>query len=249
MGRAFEFRKERKFKRWGNMARVFTRIGKEITIAAKQGGIDPENNPRLRTLIQTARSENMPKENVERAIKRAVEKDQGDYKEIVYEGYGPHGIAYLIETATDNHMRTVANIRSYFTKFGGTLGTQGSVEFMFDRKCVFRVKGDKPVDLEELELELIDFDVEDVFLSEDEDQDGNIKKEIAIYGAFESYGSIQKYLEENGFEIISGGFERFPNVPLKVLTPEQKEGINKLTEKIESDDDVQNVYTTMEMSE
>ena len=128
MGRAFEFRKERKFKRWGNMARVFTRLGKEITIAAKSGGTDPNSNPRLRTLIQTAKSENMPKDNIERAIKRAVEKDQSDYKEGVYEGYGPRGIAILVETATDNPTRTVANVRSYFTKFGGTLGTSGSVD-------------------------------------------------------------------------------------------------------------------------
>ena len=147
MGRAFEFRKERKFKRWGNMARVFTRLGKEITIAAKAGGTDPNGNPRLRTLIQTAKSENMPKENIDRAIKRAVEKDAGDYKEVVYEGYGPHGIAILVETATDNINRTVANVRSYFNKFGGSLGTSGSVAFMFDHKCVFKVKSDKPIDL------------------------------------------------------------------------------------------------------
>ena len=178
MGRAFEFRKERKFKRWGNMARVFTRIGKEITIAAKAGGPDPDNNPRLRTLISTARSENMPKDNVERAIKRAFDKDTSDYKEIVYEGYGPHGIAFLVETATDNNMRTVANVRSYFTKAGGSLGTSGSVEFMFDRKCVFKIKTSEPIDLEELELELIDFDVDDVFRDEEEDI-------IFIYGAFE----------------------------------------------------------------
>ena len=146
MGRAFEFRKERKFKRWGNMARVFTRLGKEITIAAKAGGPDPDSNPRLRTLIQSAKSENMPKENIERAIKRAVEKDHADYKEVVYEGYGPHGIAFLIETATDNPTRTVANIRSYFNKFGGSLGTSGSVDFMFERKCVFKVKSAAPVD-------------------------------------------------------------------------------------------------------
>lgn len=249
MGRAFEFRKERKFKRWGNMARVFTRIGKEITIAAKSGGTDPDNNPRLRTLIQTARSENMPKENVERAIKRAIEKDQGDYKEIVYEGFGPHGVAFLIETATDNHMRTVANIRSYFTKAGGELSTQGSVVFMFDRKSVFKIKADKPIDLEELELELIDFDVEDLYKEEEEDQDGNIKEQIVIYGAFESYGAIQKYLEDNGYEIISAGFERIPNVPLKTLNAEQKESIEKLIEKIENDDDVQNVYHTLSLSE
>lgn len=242
MGRAFEFRKERKFKRWGNMARVFTRIGKEITIAAKAGGPDPDNNPRLRTLIQTARSENMPKENIERAIKRAVEKDQGDYEEIVYEGYGPHGIAFLIETATDNNMRTVANIRSYFTKVSGSLGTQGSVSFMFDHKCVFKVKKDGPVDLDELELELIDYGVDDVYRDEEEDL-------IYIYGEFESFGAIQKYLEDNGFTIVSGGFERIPNVPLKTLSPEEKESIIKLIDKLENDDDVQNVYHTMAMSE
>ena len=227
MGRAFEFRKERKFKRWGNMARVFTRIGKEITIAAKAGGPDPDNNPRLRTLIQTARSENMPKENIERAIKRAVEKDQGDYEEIVYEGFGPHGIAFLIETATDNNMRTVANIRSYFTKVGGSLGTQGCVSFMFDHKCVFKVKKDG---------------VDDVYKDDEEDL-------IYIYGEFESFGNIQKYLEDNGFTIVSGGFERIPNVPLKQLSQEEKEGILKLIDKLENDDDVQNVYHTMAMSD
>ncbi|MDD6103363.1 MAG: YebC/PmpR family DNA-binding transcriptional regulator [Bacteroidales bacterium] len=242
MGRAFEFRKERKFKRWGNMARVFTRLGKEITIAAKSGGTDPDNNPRLRTLIQTARSENMPKENIERAIKRAVDKDMGNYEEIVYEGYGPFGIAVLVECATDNNMRSVANVRSYFSKVGGALGTQGSVSFMFDHKCVFKVKSEKPVDLEELELELIDFDVDDVYMDEEEGI-------IYIYGAFESFGAVQKYLEDNGFTIVSGGFERIPNVPLKSLAPEQKETIMKLLEKLENDDDVQNVYHTMSMSE
>jgi YebC/PmpR family DNA-binding regulatory protein len=242
MGRAFEFRKERKFKRWGNMARVFTRLGKEITIAAKAGGTDPDNNPRLRSIIQTARSENMPKDNIERAIKRAIEKDQGDYKEIVYEGFGPHGIAFLIETATDNNMRTVANIRSYFTKHGGNLGTKGSVDFMFERKCVFKVTTEKPIDIEELELELIDFDAEDVFM----DEEDNL---INIYAAFESFGAIQKYLEDNGFEIKSGTFERIPTVELKVLPPEEKEAIEKLIEKIENDDDVQNVYHTMSQAE
>ena len=163
MGRAFEFRKERKMKRWGNMARVFTRLGKEITIAAKAGGTDPDTNPKLRSLIQTAKSENMPKDNIDRAIKRAVEKDHADYKEVVYEGYGPHGIAFLIETATDNTTRTVANVRSYFNKFGGSLGTSGSVDFMFERKCVFKVKSEKEVDLEELELEMIDFGADEIF--------------------------------------------------------------------------------------
>ncbi|MBO7322460.1 MAG: YebC/PmpR family DNA-binding transcriptional regulator, partial [Bacteroidales bacterium] len=240
MGRAFEFRKERKFKRWGNMARVFTRLGKEITIAAKAGGPDPDNNPRLRTLIQSARSENMPKENVERAIKRATEKDQGNYEEIVYEGYGPHGIAILVETATDNNMRTVANVRSYFTKVGGALGTQRSVIFMFDHKCVFKVKKEGEIDMEELELELIDFEVDDVYRDEEDDI-------IYIYGAFESFGNIQKYLEENSFTIDSGGFERIPNVPLKTHEAAEKETIMKLLDRLENDDDVQNVYHTMSL--
>lgn len=236
MGRAFEFRKERKMKRWGNMSRVFTRLGKEITMTAKSGGPDPGNNPRLRALISTARSENMPKENIERAIKKAVEKDHNDYKEIVYEGYGPHGIAYLIETATDNPTRTVANVRSYFNKFGGSLGTQGSVEFMFERKCVFRIKSALPIDIDELELELIDFGAEEVF-KEDE--------EIVIYGSFESYGNIQKFIEERGFELMSGSFERIPTVELKHLPDDQKAELDKMTEKFENDDDVQNVYHTM----
>ena len=236
MGRAFEFRKERKFKRWGNMSRVFTRLGKELAIAAKSGGPDPDNNPRLRAIIQTARSENMPKENIERAIKRAVEKDHSDYKEVVYEGYGPHGIAFLIETATDNPTRTVANIRSYFSKHGGSLGTSGSVEFMFDHKSVFKIRETPALDLEELELELIDAGGEEIFADEGE---------VMIYGTFESYGAIQKFLEERKFELISGGFERIPTGELKELSPEQKAEIEKLTEKFEEDDDVQNVYTNM----
>lgn len=236
MGRAFEFRKERKFKRWGNMSRVFTRLGKEITIAAKSGGGDPDNNPRLRALISSARSENMPKDNIERAIKRAVEKDHNDYKEVVYEGYGPYGIAFLIETATDNTTRTVANVRSYFNKSNGSLGTQGSVEFMFDRKCVFRVKSTTPVDLDEMELELIDFGAEELFMEDDI---------IVIYGVFESFGTIQKYIEEKGYELVSGAFERIPNTELKELNEEQKADIEKLIERFENDDDVQNVYHTM----
>ena len=236
MGRAFEFRKERKFKRWGNMSRVFTRLGKELTIAAKSGGSDPDNNPRLRAVIQTARSENMPKDNIERAIKRAVEKDHSDYKEVVYEGYGPHGVAFIIETATDNPTRTVANIRSYFSKYGGALGTSGSVEFMFDHKSVFKIKEVSGLDLEELELELIDAGGEEVFADEGE---------IMIYGAFESYGTIQKFIEEHKYELISGGFERIPTGELKELPPNQKAEIEKLTEKFEEDDDVQNVYSNM----
>ena len=238
MGRAFEFRKARKMKRWAAMAKAFTRIGKDIVMAVKEGGPDPDSNSRLRAVIQNAKSVNMPKENVERAIKRATDKDQGDYKEVVFEGYAPHGIAVLIETATDNNTRTVANIRSYFNKCDGSLGTSGSVVFMFDHTCNFRINPNN-VDLEELELELIDFGVEEVF----EDEDG-----ILIYAPFESFGTIQKFLEENNMEILSSGFERFPQVTKK-LTPEQIADVEKLLEKIEEDDDVQNVYHTMEENE
>lgn len=250
MGRAFEFRKERKFKRWGHMAKTFTKIGKEITIAVKQGGPDVVGNPRLRALVAEARSENMPKDNVERAIKKAMEKDQGDFKEVIYEGYGPHGIAYLVETATDNTTRTVANVRSYFTKCGGTLGTSGSVSFMFDHKCVFRIKEDpgKPVDLEGLELELIDYGADEVFEEENESEDGTVTREVVIYGAFESYGQIQKYIEDNSYELVSGGFEWLPNVDLKKVTPDQRETLDKLTGMLEDDDDVTNVYSTMKPS-
>lgn len=241
MGRAFEFRKERKFKRWGHMARVFTKIGKEITIAVKQGGPDVTGNPRLRALLQTARSENMPKENIERAIKRASDKDQSDYKEIVLEGYGPHGIAVLVEAATDNNNRTVANVRSYFTKSGGSLGTSGSVEYMFDHKCVFRMKSDKPVDVEELELELIDYGAEEVFEEENE----NEEKEIVIYGEYTAFNNIQKYIEDNGYELIAGEFTRIPNTELKDLPAEDRVEIDKLIERLEEDDDVQNVYHTL----
>ena len=251
MGRAFEFRKERKLKRWGHMARVFTKLGKEITIAVKNGGPDVTGNPRLRALLAEARSEQMPKENIERAIKKATDKTLGDFKEIVYEGYGPHGIAYLVEAATDNNTRTVANVRSYFNKCGGSLGTTGSVSFMFDHKCVFRIKEDpaKPVDIEELELELIDYGAEEVFKQEVEDEDENVTVEISIYGDYPAYGAIQKYIEENGFELISGGFERIPNVDLKDVTPEQRATLEKLTNLLEDDEDVTNVYTTMKPAE
>lgn len=235
MGRAFEFRKERKFKRWGNMARVFTKLGKEITIAVKQAGPHPENNPRLRVLMQTARKENMPKDNVERAIKKATDKDFADYKEVNYEGYAPFGIAIFIETATDNTTRTVANIRSYFNKFGGSLGTSGSLEFIFDHKCVFYIHKKEGVALEDLELELIDYGVDEVV--EDEG-------EIVLYGEFTQNSNIQKYLEENGFEITKVEFVRIPN-EIKQLTAEQVEQVNKLIEKIEEDEDVQNVFHNM----
>ncbi len=235
MGRAFEFRKARKLKRWGNMARVFTKLGKDIEISVKAGGPDPAGNPRLRLLIQTARSENMPKENIERAIKRAISKDASDYKEVVYEGYAAHGIAVVVETATDNPTRTVANVRSYFNRCGGSLGTMGMTDFLFERKCTFKVAMKEGLDIEELELELIDFGVDEVFLDEGE---------ILIYAEFTKFGPIQKYLEENKFEIKTFAFERIPN-DTKELTPEQQADVEKLIEKLEEDDDVTNVFHNM----
>ena len=213
MGRAFEFRKARKMKRWGAMSKTFTKIGKEISIAVKAGGGDPQNNSRLRVLMQNAKAANMPKDNVERAIKKALGKDQKDYKEVVYEGYAPFGIAVLVETATDNTTRTVANVRSYFTKAKGSLGVSGSVEFMFEHKCNFSVKEKEGLDLEELELEMIDLGAEEIFAEEDS---------FMIYGEFSSFGAIQKYLEENDFEIISSEFERIPQ-DTKTLKEEQVE--------------------------
>ena len=248
MGRAFEFRKERKFKRWGHMAKTFTKIGKEITIAVKQGGPDVTGNPRLRALLQTARSENMPKENIERAIKKATDKDQSDYKEMLYEGFGPHGIAILVEAATDNTNRTVANVRSYFNKFGGALGTSGSVEFMFDRKCVFKIKDRDDIDLDELELELIDYGAEEVFREGGDPDEDDDPKVIMIYGEFTAMNKIQQYLETNNYEIMSATFERFPNVELKKLSPEDQASVEKLIDMIEEDEDVQNVYHNMEIA-
>ena len=237
-------------KRWGHMAKTFTKIGKEITIAVKQGGPDVVGNSRLRALLAEARSENMPKDNVEKAIKRALEKNQGDFKEVVFEGYGPHGIAYLVETATDNNTRTVAHVRSYFTKCGGSLGTSGSVSFMFDHKCVFKIKYQEGLDIDELQLALCDCDDDpEVFIEEVEDKDGEVTKDVVIYGAYESYGAIQKYIEDNGYELVSGGFERIPNVDLKDVTPEQRETLDKLTGLLEDDDDVTNVYSTLKPAE
>ena len=241
MGRAFEYRKARKLKRWGNMSRTFTRIGKEITIAAKAGGPDPSTNPRLRALMQNAKAANMPKDTVERAIKKATDKDAGDYKEIVYEGYGQFGIAIVVEAATDNNTRTVANVRSYFTKHGGTLGTQGSLSFMFDHKSVFKIKPKEGVSLEDLELELIDYGVDEL---EDIVDEESGDEQVVLYGAFEEYANIQKYLEDNGFEIISSEFERIPH-DLKEVTPEQRATLEKLLEKFEDDEDVQNVFHNM----
>ena len=234
MGRAFEFRKARKMKRWSAMSKSFTRIGKDIVMAVKEGGPDPENNSRLRAVIQNAKAVNMPKDNVERAIKRASDKSQGDYKEVLFEGYAPHGIAVLVETATDNNTRTVANVRSYFNKCNGNLGTSGSVVFMFDHTCNFRINAEG-LDAEEIELEFIDFGAEEVFV----DEDG-----ILIYAPFESFGAIQSELEKRQIEILSSGFERIPQSTKKLDSAQVLE-VEKLLEKLEEDDDVQNVYHSM----
>lgn len=236
MGRAFEYRKARKLKRWGNMARTFTKIGKEIEIAVKAGGPDPSSNTRLRILMQNAKSENMPKENVERAIKRATSKDTTDYKEVVYEGYGAHGIAFLVETATDNTNRTVANIRMHFSRCGGTLGNSGSVAFMFEHKCIFKFHAPAEVDREEMELEMIDLGV-DEFAPEDETT-------VSVEAPYESFGAIQKWLDDKGFEIVSGESARIAT-DYKELDAEGREAIEKLVERLEEDDDVVNVYHNM----
>ncbi len=242
MGRAFEYRKAAKMKRWGHMARTFTKIGKQIAIAVKAGGPEPENNPHLRAIIQTAKRENMPNANVERAIKNAMGKDTKDFKEVTYEGYGPHGIAIFVDAATDNTTRTVANVRAVFNKYGGNMGTQGSLSFLFDQKCVFTFKKKEGLDMEELILELIDYGVEEDF---DEDDEAN---EITIYGDPKSFGELQKHLEEAGFEVTGAEFTRIPN-DTKEVNEAEREVIDKMVDILEDDEDVQNVYTNMKPAE
>lgn len=236
MGRAFEYRKARKMKRWGTMAKTFTKIGKEIAICVKTAGPDPVSNSRLRVLMQNAKAASMPKETVERAIKKASSKEQVDYKEVVYEGYGPFGIAVIIETATDNTTRTVANVRSYFNKCNGSLGTAGSVEYMFEHKCNFKVVKPAGIDIEELELDMIDCGISEIF-EEDEN--------LMIYGEFESYGAIQKYIEDNNFELVNADFERIPT-ETKTLNEEQVAQVEKLLAKLEEDEDVTAVFHNMQ---
>ncbi len=242
MGRAFEYRKATKMKRWGHMAKTFTRLGKQIAIAVKASGPDPDTNPTLRSIIATCKRENMPKDNIERAIKNAQGKDQSDYKEVTYEGYGPHGIAVFVDTLTDNTTRTVADVRSVFNKFSGNLGTTGSLSFLFDHKCVFTFKKRDDIDMDELILELIDFNVDDEFDENyDEEKD---ETTISIYGDPKSYAQIQKFLEEQGFEDIGGEFTYIPN-DLKDVDDEQRATLDKMVEKLEEFDDVQTVYTNM----
>lgn len=234
MGRAFEFRKARKFKRWDKMSKAFTRLGKEIAISVKQGGPDPHTNPRLRVAIQNAKGVNMPKDKIEAAIKRASSKEEKDFQEVVYEGYGPHAIAIVVECATDNPTRTVANVRHYFSKAGGALGKTGSLDFLFERKGVFKIPAEG-VNLEELELELIDFGAQDIIEEEGE---------ITVYTSFTDFGTMQKALEEKGINVTSAEAQRIPNNTTE-LTEEQEEDIIDLVEKLEEDDDVQAVYYNM----
>jgi YebC/PmpR family DNA-binding regulatory protein len=238
MGRAFEYRKERKMKRWAGMAKTFTRIGREIAIAVKDGGVDPNYNSRLRLAIQNAKTANMPKANVENAIKKATSKEAENYDEVVYEGYAPHGIAMLVETATNNTTRTVANVRHIFSKYGGSLGVSGSVDYMFTRKAVFRIKSEGH-DLEELELELIDHGLAELRPEEDM---------LALYCDFTDFGVLQKALEEKGLEVQSSELMRIPGHTVKI-SDEQAEDVIKLIDKMEEDDDVVNIFHNMDMSE
>ncbi len=235
MGRAFEFRKERKMKRWANMAKVFTKIGREIATAAKEGGADPDTNARLRAIIQNARAANMPKDNIDRAIQRAVNKEVDNFKEMVYEGNGPHKVAIVVECNTDNPTRTIANVRAYFSKSGGEVGTTGSLNYLFDRKSVFKVLKNPAMSLEELELEMIDYGVDELFEEDDH---------IVMYGGFTDFGNIQKALEERNFEISTAEFERLPT-DFKVLNAEQGADVEKLLDKLEEDDDVIKVFHNM----
>ncbi len=234
MGRAFEFRKARKMKRWGKMAVTFTRIGKEIAMSVKQGGPDPANNPRLRVAMQNAKSESMPKDRIDAAISRASAKDQKDYAEVVYEGMGPYGVGIVIETATDNTTRTVANMRLAFNRNNGELGKSGSLDFIFERKCIFKIDP-TGLNLEDLELELIDFGMEEIEQVEDE---------TLIFTAFTDFGNMQKGLESLNIPIVSVDKERIPLSTVE-LTGEQAEEVNKLIDRLEEDEDVQGVFHNM----
>ncbi len=236
MGRIFEVRKHKMFARYAKMSKQFARISKDVFMAVKASGPNPDSNPRLRAAIQNARAVNMPKDRLDAAIKKASSKDEKDLEIITYEGYAPHGIAVLVETATDNPTRTVANIRSYFNKYGGSLGVSGSVSFMFEHKCNFRIKKTDELDPEMLELELIDCGCEEMSVEENE---------IIVYGAFDSFGKLQAYFEQNNYEIIESGFDRIPTTTKKLDTAQEEE-VQKLLDKIEDDEDVQNVYSTME---
>ncbi|MCZ2443179.1 MAG: YebC/PmpR family DNA-binding transcriptional regulator [Flavobacteriales bacterium] len=234
MGRVFEKRKHKIFARNAKISKLYTKIGKEIAIAVKAGGANPDNNQRLKQIIQNARGADMPKDRIEAAIKRASDKGSENYEEVIYEGYAPHGVAIVVETATDNTTRTVANIRMYFNRAGGSLGTQGSLDFMFTRMGVFQIKAEEH-DLEALELDLIDFGAEDI---------GESDGIIYVYTSFENFGKMQRALDEKGIEVINAELQRIP-VTTTEVTEEQEEEIGRLIERIEEDDDVTNVFHNM----
>jgi YebC/PmpR family DNA-binding regulatory protein len=235
MGRIFEKRKYVMFARFARMSKAFNRIGRDINVAVKLGGPDPKANPRLRIAMQNAKSVNMPKDRVEAAIKRASQKDTTGYEEIMYEGYAPHGIAVVVECTTDNPTRTVANIRHYFSKGGGSLGSSGSIMFMFERKGLIRLKSSQISDLDNFELELIDHGLDDMVQHE---------QELHIYTSFQDYGKMLKYFEEKGIEIVSSELQYLPTTT-KELTEEQSKEVKDLLDKIEEDDDVQSVFHSM----
>ncbi|MDX9881792.1 MAG: YebC/PmpR family DNA-binding transcriptional regulator [Prolixibacteraceae bacterium] len=235
MGRAFEYRKAAKMKRWGHMSRVFPKLSKAIQVAAKEGGPDPEMNAKLRTAIQNAKAENMPKDNIEAAIKRASGKDAADIIEVNYEGKGPHGVLIFVECATDNTTRTVANVKSYFNKVGGSLVPTGSLEFMFDRKAVFEFEKPVGIDIEELELELIDAGLEEIEVDENT---------VVATGDYTNFGTLAHALEEKGIQIIKSNLQRFATTPVS-FTEEQLADIEKLLDKLEDDEDVQVVFTNI----
>ncbi len=240
MGRAFEYRKAAKMKRWAGMAKAFTKVGREINIAIKEGGPDPDYNPRLRLAMNNAKAVNMPKANIDAAIKRATDKDTSAYEEVTFEGYGPHGIAVFVEATSDNNNRTVASIRHAFSKYGGSLGTNGSVDYMFVRKGQFIVKEENfDGDLEELEFELIDFGLDSIEKEEDE---------INLYTAFEDFATLRDELEKRKMEVAKAELIRIPT-HTKKLTDSEVEDVLVLIEKLEEDDDVANVFHTMDDSE
>ncbi|MEL7006270.1 MAG: YebC/PmpR family DNA-binding transcriptional regulator [Bacteroidota bacterium] len=235
MGRAFEYRRAAKEKRWDKMSKLFPKLAKAITVAAKEGGSDPDMNAKLRTAIQNAKAQNMPKDNIESAIKRAEGKDADTFVEVNYEGKGPHGVLVFVECATDNTTRTVANVKSYFNKSGGGLVPTGSLEYMFSRNASFEFEKTDEIDIESLELELIDAGMEEIEEKEDK---------IFVYGDYTNFGTLSKAFEDMGIDIIKAGLERVPTTPVE-YTEEQLEEIEKLLDKIEDDDDVQAVYTNI----
>jgi YebC/PmpR family DNA-binding regulatory protein len=240
MGRAFEFRKARKMKRWSKMAKIFTRIGKDIVMAVKEGGTDPDTNSRLRQVMQNAKSANMPKDNVLRAIKKASDKDTANYEEMSLEGYAVYGIAVFVDCATNNNNRTVADVRSYFSKCDGALGINGSLKFIFDRKGVFTIENKNvTIDIEDLEMELIDAGLEEL----DTDEEA-----LTVYCDFSDFNNMQTKLEELDIEIVNSELHRIPNSSKKI-TAEQAEKVLKLLDLLEENDDVQQVFHNMELTE